>query len=179
MPNKDKKPKITNKCIVFFFVLLVAALVFAIFWFGKTKQHTQINHKLYGAFDKSAPHQKLTKKIEKSHTALIIGKESDGLDNYIEHYANAQIKKGRKVYMVQVDNSENWLIDTAKDINEKVMNIIEADKDNIDWIIISKNGATVSVQEVNELRKKYPKGKFVVATTSAAPELKECKAKKD
>jgi len=58
------------------------------------------------------------------------------------------------------------------------MDVIDGNKDNIDWIIYNRNGANVSAEEVNELRLKYPKGKFIIVSTSVAPELKECKAKK-
>ena len=54
VPNKDKKSKISIKCVLFIFVLLVGSLTFAIFWLGKPKQHEIVNHKLYGVFDKSA-----------------------------------------------------------------------------------------------------------------------------
>ena len=58
------------------------------------------------------------------------------------------------------------------------MKVIQGDKDNIDWVIYSNNGTTLSIEEVNELRINYPKSKFIVATSAAVPDLKECKAKK-
>jgi hypothetical protein len=58
------------------------------------------------------------------------------------------------------------------------MEIVEGDKDNIDWVIYSRSGANITAEEINELRVKYPKSKFLVATTAAVPDLKECKAQK-
>ena len=100
MPSKEKKSKITLKCVIITFFLLVAALVFAIYWFGQPKQHESTNHKLYGVFNQSVEHQKLTKKIDRSQTVIIVGSQNSGLENYIEHYANMQVQKGRKVNIV-------------------------------------------------------------------------------
>ena len=76
---------------------------------------------------------------------MIVGNQNDGLDDYIEHYANKQVKKGRKVNVVEAGTDEHWLLTTAKNINEKVVDVIKGDKADTDWIIISRNGATVSV----------------------------------
>lgn len=84
IPNKDsKKSKLSIKSCIFKFIILVILLALAICYFGSPTKHVEKKHKLYGVFDKSVPHQKLTNKIGKTHTVVIVGNENDGLDHYL------------------------------------------------------------------------------------------------
>ena len=76
---------------------------------------------------------------------MIVGSYNDGLENYIEHYANVQVKKGRKVYIVEENADEHWAIKNAKNIKESIMKTFNGDKSDIDWIIYAKNGSALSV----------------------------------
>ena len=56
-----------------------------------------------------------------------------------------QVKKGRKVYIVEENADEHWAVKNAKNIKESILTTFDGDKSDTDWIIFSKNGSAVSV----------------------------------
>lgn len=151
-------------CVVF--LLLVGALTFSIWFFGSPDLHETNPHPLYTSFETSPNHKKLTTKLLKNKKCLLVGTKSDGLFNYVEHYANLLNKKGKTVYVEQYNSGNPFFFEIAKDINIKVLATIGQLKTDSSWIVVSENGEIIPEELITEIIVNYPSSHVLVVTTT-------------
>ena len=130
--------KRSKKSIIFCVLLIIiVGGVAAICLLGSPKVYVQNKHVLYSYFEDSSAHKNLINSLDRAKLSIVVGKESDGLLNFIQHYANKLIKSGRKVYFEEVGSNKSALITYARDINEKAQSLIGLSSNDCDWILTS------------------------------------------
>jgi len=108
-----------------------------VYHLGASKVHQEKKHLLYHSFDASSAHKKLLANLEKTKLSLLVGKKADGVLNFVEHYANKNLLKGRTVYIETYTAGQHEIFQFAKGLNTKILSTFGQLKHDSDWIVIS------------------------------------------
>jgi hypothetical protein len=157
------------KLLILTVVLLVAGGLFAVWHFGAHQAHQKSIHPLFASFDDSPGHKKLLGQLQKGRLSVLSGKREDGLQQFVQHYAN-RLSQAGPVFIEDLDSEHFEYYQLVKDAKGKIDELLGEVLGDVaptgDWILLSQGVAVVPEDLIKKITERNPKGRVLVVSSA-------------